>query len=525
MLAVLAVCAMAAWQRTPGWPMLIIALAATGGMVFVLPTVRSPKIWAVGAIATLFVTTGIGLQETYTINALKRDSVRWLEQDRIERSTLIAIRVSELQQVLTETAQSTVDRASKNRGVAQSLVLPATGRTEAAVVLFENGRMTAHVGQSRVPLDTGPAGLSLVKTPFYSAMVARARSDDGRYHSASVVLLASAPPTNRFTRSLVQELAGPREQSVEILPPESGGVSLDSAARLVRWGTGAFARIVAAPRSLGEALATEYERARVRTSLPLAAAAFLMLVTGWRRPARTRERLSIVLALLAVVAIVPLGLLSNRSGIFDASNYFTPMGLRFTANAAALIMTASLVLSGLFLVLRSPKLWYSRRVAVLIVIVLAGTGPFVLRDLARGIAMSAGGASTKLWIAWQLAIALAGASVLVAGASAGQVAIGTRRGLPWWLSPFVAGVAAILALPFWNASGGWPAWYPAPWILAIAFLAFVRRSPQLVVAAAIVAGCGAVTLTWGQTVRARMNLATYNISRLSTRDPDAEQLL
>ncbi|MEO7363269.1 MAG: ATP-binding protein, partial [Gemmatimonadaceae bacterium] len=340
-----------------------------------------------------------------------------------------------------------------------------------------------------------------------------------------VVLLAAAAPANRFTQSLVQDLAGPRANTVEILPPLVAGIAPDSAERLVRWGAGAFARVVAAPRTLGEALAAEKERSRVRTSLPLAVAALFMLVTGWRRPARTRERLSIVIALLAVVALMPLGLLSNRSGIFDPSNYFTPMGRWFTANAAALILTASLVLSGLFVVLRSPKLWYSRKVAVLIVLVLAATGPFVLRDLARGIAFSAAGPSTKLWAAWQLAIALAGASVLVAGASAGQVAIGTRRGLPWWLSPFVAGVAAVLALPFWNASGGWPTWYPALWILAIVLLAFVRRSPRLVVGAAIVAGCGAVTLTWGQTVRARMNLAASDIARLSTTDPDAVQLL
>lgn len=525
LLAVLAVCALAAWQRSPAWPMLVIAIVATGGTIFLLRTVRSPKVWAIGAAGALVATSAVALQETYVIETLKRDSVRWLERDRIDRATLIASRISELQQVLLDAAQATTQHAPADRGEPQSLVLPAAGRTETAVALFDSSRMIAHVGQSRVPLDTGPDGLSLVKTPFYTAMIARARSSDGKLHSAAVMLLAAAAPANRFTRSLVQELAGPREYSVEILPPLDIGATPDSAERRVRLGDRVFARVVATPRSIGEALATESERARVRTSLSLAVAALLLLVTGWRRPARTRERLSIVLALLAVVALVPLGLLSNRSGIFDASNYYTPMGLRLTANAAALILTASLILSGLFLVLRSPKLWYSRRVAVLIVVVLAGGGPFVLRDLARGIALSAAGPSTKLWIAWQLSIALAGASVLVAGASAGQVAIGRRSGLPWWLAPFVAGVAAVLALPFWNASGGWPTWYPALWILAIALLAFVRRSPQLVIGAAIVAGCGAVTLTWGQTVRARMNLATNDVSRLSSTDTDAVQLL
>lgn len=525
LVTVLAVCALAAWQRGPAWPMLVLAIAASIGSALLLKTVRAPRVWAAGAVAALWIGVAIGVQETYTIHMLKRDSARWLENDRIDRATLIARRITELQQTLTEAALSAVERAAAAPDLPVTLTLPATGRTETAVVLFDRGRSIAHVGQSRVPLDTTGGDLTLVKTPFYTAMVARSHSADRRYHAAAVILLAAAPPANRFTTSLIQELAGPRSSTVEVLHPLESGTSPDSAERMVRWGAAAFARVVASPRSLGEALAAENERSRARTGSPLAIAALLLLVTGWRRPARTRERLAIVVSLLAVVALVPLGLLSNLSGIFDPSNYFTPMGGRFTANVAALILTASLILSGLFLVLRSPKLWYSRRVAVLIVMLLAGAGPFVLRDLARGIAFSSLGPSTKLWVAWQLAIALAGAAVLVAGASAGQVAIGTRRGLPWWLAPFVASIAAVLALPFWNASGGWPVWYPAPWILSIVLLAFVRRSPELVVGAAIVAGCGAVTLTWGQTVRTRMNLATYDVSRLSTTDPDAVQLL
>ncbi|MEO7361213.1 MAG: hypothetical protein ABI120_12850, partial [Gemmatimonadaceae bacterium] len=352
---VLALCAMARWQQEPAWPMIILAGASTVGTVLLLRTVRLPRIWAACAAGALVATVAIGVQETYTIQTLRTDSARWLEQDRIERATLIAQRITELQQILNEAALSATELAEATGGAAASLTLPATGRTETAVALFENGRMVAHVGQSRVPLDTASIGLSLVKTPFYTAMVARLRSNDEKFEAVAVVLLAAAAPANRFTQSLVQDLAGPRANTVDILLPLEAGIAPDSAERLVRWGAGAFARVVAAPRTLGEALAAEKERSRVRTSLPLAVAALFMLVIGWRRPARTRERLSIVIALLAVVALMPLGLLSNRSGIFDPSNYFTPMGRWFTANAAALILTASLVLSGLFVVLRSPK--------------------------------------------------------------------------------------------------------------------------------------------------------------------------
>ncbi len=525
-MVVLSVCALAAWQRTPDWPLLIVAGIALGGSVLLLHTVRRPRHWAYGTVLALAATVAVGIQETYTLRLIRQDSARWLETDRTARATRITTRIEELQQLLTESARSAVDLAAiATYPNLPPLVLPATGRTEVGMVLFRQGQALAHVGQSRVPLDTGTQGLSLVKTPFYTALVVRERSTNGAYEVVATALLAAAPPASRFTQSLVQELAGPRASGVEILPPDVSGAFPEAGERIVRWGAGAFARVVASLRVAGEALTTEEERARARSSIPLAIAALLMLVSGWRRPARTRERLSMVLAMLVVVALVPLGLLSNRSGIFSASNYFTPMGGRFTANVAALILTASLSLSGLFLVLRSPKLLYSRRVAIVFVLVLAGAGPFVMRDLARGIALLPTGASTRLWIGWQLAIALAGASVLLAGASAGQVAIGTRRGLRWWLAPLIACVAAMLALPFWSASGGWPVWYPLLWIISIASLALVRRGPALIIGAAIVAGCGAVTLTWGQTVRARMNLAASDVSKLSADYSDAVQLL
>ncbi|MBC8086267.1 MAG: hypothetical protein H7Z40_03315 [Phycisphaerae bacterium] len=503
--------------------MLSVAFLATVGAALLLKRVRTPRIWAFGAVIALFAAVALAVFETVRLGRMERDGPQYLDQQRAERATRVADRIAELQPILTTAARQLVDKTEANGPDAQlSLSLPATGRTETAITLFRDGRLVAYAGQSRVPLDTGVEGLSLVQTPFYTAMIARARDSSGHYEAVSVALLASAAPANRFTQSMTQELGDAMlGDTVKILPPLATAQQPDSAERTVRWGAAVFARVVVTPRLIGQAEAKERERAQVRTSIPLAIAALCMLVTGWRRPARTRERLAMLFALMIVVALTPLNSLSNRSGVFDPSNYFTPMGGSLTANIAALVFTASLSLCGLFLVLRSPKLLYSRRVAVLIVIVLAAAGPFVLRDVARGIAMPSSGASTKLWMAWQLGIALASASVLVAGASAGQVAIGTRRGLPSWLAPFVAAIAAMLALPLWNASGGWPAWYPALWILAIALLAFVRRGPALIVGAALVAGCGAVTLTWGATVRARMTLAATDANKLSQWDNNA----
>ncbi|MEP6766326.1 MAG: hypothetical protein ABJB66_18585, partial [Gemmatimonadaceae bacterium] len=528
MMTLLGTSAMAAWQRKPSWLMLVLAIASTIGATIGIRTVRVPRLWAIAALTSLSIALAFGLRETLTLNSIDSNWAEWSERERSLRATKIVESMRELTTQLMNSSLAVLRALPVGTTSFEPPVLevPATGRTESAVLLFRDGRLVAHAGQTRVPLTVGPQGLSLLQTPFYTAMVARGSSADNRFQAISVVLLSSAPPADRFTRSLVQDVVGARgANEVEILPPLISGGVVVPAEHGVNFGSGLFARVVAQPQSLGNAREAVLERARIRTSIPLLLTALFMLVTSWRRPARTRERVLMVFALLAVIALAPLGALSNLSSVFDAGTYFAPMGGRLTANVAALVLTTSLCLCGLFLVLRSPKLYYSRPVAIALVLAAAGAGPFIMRDLARGISLPAGGAGTKLWIAWQLAIALASASILVGGASAGQVAIGSRRGLPSWLAPGVACIAALLAVPFFEAPGAWPVWYPVLWILAIVLLAFVRRSFALVVGAAVVAGCAAVTLTWAATVRTRMHYAGQDITNLAVVDPNAARFL
>ncbi|MEP6780363.1 MAG: ATP-binding protein [Gemmatimonadaceae bacterium] len=528
MLTLLGTSAMAAWQRKPSWSMLVLAIVSTIGALIAIRTVRAPRVWAIAALISLSVALSFGLRETLTLNSIDSNWSSWSEAERSERATKVVESMRELTTKLMNSSVSIVQSLPNGATsfVPPSLEVPATGRTESAVLLFHDGRLVAHAGQTRVPLAVGAPGLSLLQTPFYTAMVARASSSDNRFQAVSVVLLSSAPPADRFTHSLVQDVVGARGASeVEILPPLVTSKGVVPYEHGVNFGSALFARVVAEPQGFGEAREAALERARVRTSIPLLLTALFMLVTSWRRPARTRERILMLFALMAVIALAPLGALSNLSSVFDAGAYFAPMGGRLTANVAALVLTASLCLCGLFLVLRSPKLYYSRAVAIALVLAAAGAGPFIMRDLARGISLPATGAGTKLWIAWQLAIALASASILVGGASAGQVAIGSRRGLPSWLAPGLACIAALMAVPSFEAPGAWPVWYPVLWILAIVLLAFVRRSLALVAGAAVVAGCAAVTLTWAATVRTRMHYAVLDVTNLAVVDSNAVRFL
>jgi hypothetical protein len=225
------------------------------------------------------------------------------------------------------------------------------------------------------------------------------------------------------------------------------------------------------------------------------------------------------------IAVAPLTALSNVSPLFDPASYFAAMGGALTSNVAALLMTAALTLAVLLLVLRTSFHKPSRWIAAAVVVLVASGGPFLLRDLAGGIAVPAAGAGFGLWIAWQLALALAGVSILLAGAAAGQALLGPRRGLPSSAAPLLALLTGGIAPMLWEAPGGWPAWYPALWIAAIGSLAITRRGLARVAAAAVVAGAGAATLTWGATVRARMALAQHDLERIEVVDENAYRLL
>lgn len=524
MFTLLALSALATWQRTPGWPMLVLAGVSTMATAALASTMRVPRGWAIGAAVALAVGVAIGAVEMARIGTIRRDFARFSESDRSARATRVADRIDALKSVLMSAAVAASEQAERGRDSLR-LEAPGSGRIESGVVVFDGNRLIAHAGQTRVPLTPGPPGLSLVRTPFYSAMLARATSNDKRFQAVAVMLLSSAPPADRFTQSLVQDVVGVRDASdIDILPPIESSVA-DPTERRVNYGAAAFARVIVRAELFGAVDEGAKQRARVRTAIPMMVAALLLLIVGWRRPARTRERLLVVFALLTVTAIVPLGDYSNVSALFDPSNFYVGLGWRLTGNIAALLITASLSLCGLFLVLRSRKFFYSRPVAVLIVVGMAILGPFAMRDLARGISPPATGASMKLWMAWQLAIALSGASVLLLGATAGQHAMGARRGLPFWPGPFIASGAAMLAPVLWQAPGTWPEWYPALWIVAIVLLAFVRRGLALVIGVAIVAGCGAVTLTWASTVRTRMRLAENDVASLAVVNPVAAHFL
>ncbi len=522
--ALLTVLALARWLRLEDVASLVAAGAGLLIASVAVRALRRPRHWAVVSLAALAVALGVAVAETRAMRDLSLAGEAWALAARNRDVARVADAMAD---VSREAA-----RAADAAAVGGVAIAPVVEEAETGLVLLLDGRPVARAGQARVLLTPGADGVYLEQSAFYSALVARStrQTASGVRTAVATVLLTASPPADRFARPLV-----PRLTSADVAPsirldPPSAFYSLDTAdftRRVVRAtpDTSAVLVVSAEPRSLEEARLAGRQRARVRTAVPLAIGAVFLLVVGWRRPARLRERLVMVAGLLAALALVPLGTLSNVSPLFNAANYFSPVGGPFTGNVAALTIAAALCLLALFRVLRSTRMAQSRRSALFAVVGIAALGPFALRDLARGIAFPPSGPSVGLWIAWQLAIALAAAGILIAGASAGQVVLGRRRGLPAVLGPLLAGLSALAAPLLWQPPGEWPAWYPLLWIGAIGALAFVRRGRALVTAVAFVAGCGAVTLTWGATTRTRMQLAERDVPRLGAVDESAYPLL
>ncbi|MEW5918220.1 MAG: hypothetical protein AB1762_17590, partial [Gemmatimonadota bacterium] len=179
----------------------------------------------------------------------------------------------------------------------------------------------------------------------------------------------------------------------------------------------------------------------------------------------------------------------------------------------------------LFPLLRARFRAKRRWVAVAITALVAAIAPYLLRRLSNGITPPQSGEGTALWLAWETALFLAGAAILLIGTSAGRTALGARRGISPWIGAFAAGVAAALAPALWRAPAGWPQWYAILWIAAIGALVISERTGAAAYAAAFVAACGATTLVWGATVRHHVAQATRDVRLLTTPDPASALLL
>jgi signal transduction histidine kinase len=533
---VIAVLAGAGWLRAL-WmpagravavPYLLVCGAATVLLLLLARRAERGRAWA---LACGMASGALALLGVATQTELSRITADWpATRARIERDAIGRLdgEVARTVRELRDAATRALDAPSDTTAAFAALDGLRGGTGERGIVLVDRGEPLAWSGRMRTPVERLQRPIGVDIAPFYITLYASAERDGRR--AVATALLHAEPPADRLAAPL-DALVAARTQvtGFDYAPPRSwpGTPGMENAHALGAGGAGPDTLVLVrpSPTAAEEVHLHLAERARERGALLIAIATLALLVGGWHGGASGVSRALTLVATLGTIAIVPLNSLSNVTQLFDPLVYYAPLGGPFTSSVGALALTSALLLLALFTVLRSRARLRSRWLALLFVVAVAALGPFLLRDLARGINGPPHGIPTGLWISWEVALFLAAVVILLAGVSAGRVALGQRRGLSGLVAPLLATVAAMIAPRLWEAPAGWPPWYSMLWIAAIALLAFTRRARGFVVSAAVVAALGAITLVWGATARKRVELAVRDVAGLSAAEPGAVTLL
>jgi signal transduction histidine kinase len=509
------------WLSATSVEYLVLGAAATlAGAAIVAGLPVALRRWPIAATATAGIGIGIAAGAQFEMARLERnwpavaDRKQSRALDRLQRAVL------QVSGELERDVALALD-APDERGAAFSHLAGITSGGGRDVVLRRGDSAFAWAGRPRSTLQPAADGVGIAGAPFYLTLFA-AKRGTGQLAVATQLLYAT-PPAEHMSQSLGGQVALDEGIPGFRFVPAADSVSLESG-HVVRVGGQALFAAAAVLPSVGEARLRALEFARGRTGGLLALALVVFLLAAWRLRRGLAWRSGVVAVGIGCVSLAPLSAYSNLAALFDPALYFTPLGGPLTANAAALGFTSALALLVLLLVTRRQARVAGSWPAVAIVVLVAVLGPFLLRDLARGIQIPTYGVTATLWLVWEVPLFLAATAVLLSGAAAGSAALGRSRGLSPVVAPALAVVASVLAPVVWGAPGQWPWWYTFLWILAIASLAVSRRTSAVVVSAATVAAFGATTLVWGATTRSRVRLAERDIAMLGTGDAEARAL-
>ncbi len=516
------VLAAAQWLRTPSVPYLLASIVATALTLGAGLRFRGRRRWVLGFVASMTAFAAAAAIAQRSIARIDRAwpayraDIEFGAAEQLERALLAT--AGDLATAARDALTAPTD---PEKAFAALSNIVGGNTAERGVVLYRGDRPIAWAGTSRASADTMTARLGAAFTPFYLTLYATATRGDLR--AVATALVHADPPADRLARPLdadVARAAGVRGYEYQPSDATPNGFTLFASRTDTLFG--------ARPSSItpSEARLRAVESASRRGAVLLAVAVAFLLIGSWARPSPSAQRLLAVAIAVGSLALVPLNpTFSSVTRLFDPVVYLAPLGGPLTASVGALMLTSGLVLLGLLAVLRSSARLPSRWLALVAVLAIAALGPFLLRDLARGISPPAWGVTSALWLSWEVALFLAGVAILLAGVSAGQALLGHRRGLSPLVAPTFAGVAAVISPVLWSEPGRWPDWYPVLWILAIGALALARRARGFVLVAAVVAGCGAATLVWGTVAKKRVDLAERDVAGLSALDSTAQDFL
>ena len=505
------------WLRTPSVGYLAFTIAATvATLVLAMFEPRGARRWAIasGVALAAFAVVASASQRDLTRIDSDWPAYRALVIERGGRELRREIAGS--MQALRDEATRALDAPANTQKAFAALDAMTSAAPERGVVLYENGAPFAWGGRLVVPADSTNRPAGALHTPFYTVLyVVESR---GSRRAVATAVAYAEPPADQLVSAIGNRIAQKQGLHAFDVTPTSAGAS--SGAFVYTEGVDTLLVAHAVAPGEEEARLSTLVRVRLSGVLLLSLAFACFLVASWRRQRSLLGRLVPLAVVLALLALVPLNAFSGNGVLFDPTVYYAEVGGPFTASVGALGATAMIVLLSLLLLLRRGLRLPSRWMAVPIALAILAVSPVLLRALGGGVSPPLTGVAVELWLGWEVALFLAAASLFIGVAAVGSAALGARRGLPPWVAPGVATIAAAIAPVVLEAPGTWPTWYRALWMAAVASLALTRSHRRVVLVAGLVAALVATTLTWGAGLSGRAALADRDVAGLATVDPD-----
>jgi PAS domain-containing protein len=519
-----AIVAGAVWLRSPRIPYLVVSLVATGVAVLAMAGLaRRDRGWAAAALlaSVLFCTVAYFAQRT--LHRIEHDWPEYSASLVARGAATFGDELSVTSRALRASAQRALDAPMQVAGAFDALDHDVDAREERGLVLYRRGVPVAWAGHIFTSTDSLVAPLGIVYSPFYVTLyVAIVR---GEARAVATATVHASPPGDEFAPAIANRVArAVGLHAYEVAPRAQAAHDTGLVAFAPVGDTLLVARAVAL--GMEEARLLALERVRGRGAAAIVLTLVLYLVVVWRSEHAVRWRMAPLVVALLGVALIPLSTFSSRWVLFDPTVYYAEVGGPLTASIGALAIAASIVLLALLLALRSTTLKPGRRAAIAALVALAVVGPLLLQKLAAGVMPPPGGVSGTLWVAWEVALFLVAAALLVASSLAGRAALGRAgRGLPPAVALLLAAIAALLGPMIVAIPGEWPFWYLLLWAAAVAALVFSREHRWAVLTAGTVAALGAATLTWSAGVSGRSQLADRDVSGLSEVQSDVVAVL
>jgi len=271
-----------------------------------------------------------------------------------------------------------------------------------SVVLFDSSRAVAWAGSVRTPVDTLPSPLAFVSDRFFTTLNVTREAGSRRAVASSVI--ATAPPADKLSPSLVARMNAQNGQALEVYPLSD---SARAGTQIVTLAATPVLRVALSHRTAGQVRFANAAKLRARAAGIILVGYLLLLVFGWRDRRDLATRLLTVGAGLLLTAVMPWSAFSNSSRAFDPGFYFSRVGGPFTANTAAFLVTVALLLLAAIAMIRAEKPARLSRAAAFGATALVLTGGLPLAsNIVRGIGEPVWGSSPGLWLSWELPLFL-----------------------------------------------------------------------------------------------------------------------